>query len=282
MFLFDKGDPVVEVDDTVVPEWKSMPRRTMLRLFADYAENGEEIDYTYKLDENEKYQDLIKEYGLDEITAGKEDFELMKAILGFVCDNFKHNGNSYMPSERNAHAIINYCKEHDNKINCRGLAILTAELCRAYGLRARHITCFPYEAPFTDCHVVTHAYSDKLGKWIMMDPTQRLYLKNWEGVPVSLPELREILIGGGELVTNEDANYPGNPINLEDYREYMSKNTFMFQRGIETHYGSEDWRGGKLYRCKILVPVKYLELLDKYEDDKKESFTTCARTFWSV
>lgn len=161
------------------------------------------------------------------------------------------------------------------------MAILLAEICRAYGIKAKHITCMPYEEPFDDCHVVVHAYSERLCQWIMLDPTNHLYLKDKQGNLLDIPKFRQILLDDEVLNINEQASYNGMPFNLEDYREYMTKNIFRFQGSLNYSFGSEDGRNGN--RQVLLLPKDY-EFKDVNTDDyyKDSIIVRNDKYFWKV
>ena len=149
--------------------------------------------------------------------------------------------------------------QFDGRTNCRGLSLILAQLIRAYNIKAFHITCYPYEDPFEDCHVVVAVYSEHLGKWIMLDPTNNLYLKNAEGRIVCVDESREILISGGKLT----AYWKDEILNEEFhdmYRNYMAKNLIRIMRDADAGYGSDYHQyareGGGAH--VTLMPEKYM------------------------
>ncbi|MHB8132458.1 MAG: transglutaminase-like domain-containing protein [Mobilitalea sp.] len=248
-------------------------RMLQLKEFSDYAEDGKKIPFTYELNQSDEYQELISEYDLDSLTKGYHDIKLMSILLNWVCDNFKHNGSSGLPDERNAIALIDYYKQQSDDINCRGLAIILSEVLRLYGIPAKHITCMPKETLFDDCHVVVHAYSDESKQWIMLDPTYRLILQNEKGSYVNLPILREVLINNQIVIPNENAGRNGRKFKIDDYREYMTKNTFRFECATDFYFGAEDGDNGNV--ANMLTPLNYF-------DDTKERNTTSDKVFWAI
>lgn len=255
------------------PKYSYKERMQQLKDFSEYAEDNVEIPFTYELNQRDQYEDLISEYDLDNVTKGYEDVDLMIVLLKWVSDNFKHNGNSGLPKERNAVTLIDFYKENPDGINCRGLSIILSELLRAYGIPAKHITCMPKEAVFDDCHVVVHAYSEKLKQWIMLDPTNKLVLQNENGEYVNLPILREMLLNDEKLIPNKDAGWNGNHFDVKDYREYMTKNTFRFSCATQFYFGAEEGTDGNVQN--MLAPKGYT-------DDLKERTTTSDDAFWAL
>ena len=55
-------------------------------------------------------------------------------------------------------------------------------------------------------------------------------LSDDQGNYINVEALRSILIEGQPLNANPEANYNGKPFDLENYRNYMTKNTFRFER----------------------------------------------------
>lgn len=253
------------------PEYSYEERFTFLKEYSQYAEDDIVIPYTYDLGNREGYEALIEEYGLDQLTDGLKDIDLALALLNWVCDNFRHNGNSGLPNDRDAVSLIDFYKKESDGINCRGLSIILSELLRVYQIPAKHITCMPKEPKFSDCHVVVHAYSEELDQWIMLDPTYRLVLKDEGGNYVNLSMLRDMLINEVEVIPNEDAGWNGTTFNVKDYREYMTKNTFRFQCATDFYFGAEE--GYKNNIANMLIPAGYNE-------DKAERTTTDDAMFW--
>ncbi|MDD4113681.1 MAG: transglutaminase-like domain-containing protein [Herbinix sp.] len=246
-------------------------RKKQLINFSEYSEDGVEIPFTYELNQREKYEDLIREYNLDSLVKGYDDVDLMEVLLGWVSDNFIHNGSSGMPEDRDAITFIDYCKQY-NGVNCRGLAIILAEILRVYGIPAKHITCMPKEAVFNDCHVVVHAYSEELKQWIMLDPTYKLILQDKNDNYISLPMLRSSLAKDTRLKANENAGRNGGTFDLKEYQKYMTKNVFRFSCLTDLYFGAD---GGNSNIENMLVPVNYI-------DDTSERNTTSESVFWAI
>ena len=196
-------------------------------------------------------------------------------LLDFVCDNFRHDGSIGTPERRRIEDIVSFCEKHKGSTNCRGLAMLLASLLRLNGIRARHITCKPYEEPFQDCHVVVDCLLPS-GKRVMLDPTYRLYLKDGDGEYVALERLREMLLREEPFIANETASHNGEGFDIEYYRKYMTKNTFRFDRGTFYKDGSEDWDRRRVE----LVPENYP--VDKFGRRIRAEFVYNEIEFWKM
>lgn len=232
------------------------------KLLIDYAQYQEDdMDYTFSYDVGKKTrdEDFIKTYGLDELTDGKEDVELMKTLLYWVCKECNHGNPEGFPEERDPAHMMAFAKEK-GCMNCRALSLLLAGTLRMYGIEARHITCLPESSIFMDCHVVVEAYSKEKKQWIMLDPTYNLMLYDEEGNSVNVQSLRKAIIEERELVPNKEAAYNEGGFEIKQYRNYMAKNCFRFTSAQKLYPGAEI---GLNENVGIeLVPVGYEEAFD--------------------
>lgn len=220
---------------------------------------------------------ILEKYGYSEYVRCADGDETVFKLLDFVCDRFGHNGSGGLGSGRSITSLIEFCESNGSKTNCRGLAIILASLLRLNGIKARHITCMPYEEPFEDCHVVVDCLMPS-GKRIMLDPTWRLYLKDKNGEYVSLPRLRELLLTEEPIFENASADYNGTGFAKEYYRNYMTKNTFRFARCTLHKDGVDGRTAGSEYI--ELIPKNYPT--DKFPKGKKANFVYNDIEFWKI
>lgn len=204
-------------------------RIAILQKYSSYDRTKVRFRHSVKMVLNRPVPEILNKYNYSaycNTETGDKD-EIVFSMLDFVCDNFSHTSNT---SSRNGHSmtgIIKSCEKMEAKTNCRGLSLILAELLRMNGIRARHITCKPYEEPFQDCHVVVDCLMPS-GARIMLDPTYRLYLTDDNGEYISLAQLREGILCGKTFHPNATASYNGTGFNYDDYIEYMTKNVFRF------------------------------------------------------
>ncbi len=252
-------------------------RLDILKKYADYDHSKVNSGYITEYVLGGDTPDILAKYRYFSYIENVEpntDAVVFK-LLDFVCDNFGHNGAGGLPAERKVEDIIKFCEEHDQKTNCRGLAILLASLLRLNNIKARHITCMPYEAPFEDCHVVVDCLLP-CGKRIMLDPTSRLYYVDDRDEYISLQELRGKLIKGERIHVNANASYNGSAIDSEYNRNYMIKNTFRFSRGIYYEDGSDE----RTSRRVELIPAGYKT--DSFPENLKQEFVYDEELFWKM
>jgi len=247
-----------------------------LNDFAKYQDDNVVISFEYDLNRRDLYMKIIEEFGLDEITAGHEDVDLMIVLLNWMSDNFRH-ASSGLPDERNAISIIDYLKENPDGVNCRGLSIIFAEVLRLYGIPAKHITVCAPEANHP-VHAVVHAYSSKLQQWILFDPTVKVYLTDEKGSFMNLYTLRKAVADGEPLFVNEDANYNGNfMMTIADYKQYIAPYLFRFYSATNFSFGSGEDETTQF----MLIPVGFAGEVPR---DTKSTFitTTSADAFFAT
>lgn len=236
-----------------------LPNKSRLELLKEHAEydrSRQEKPYTYEFRMGGKVPAILEKYDYSKYLQGVEPGtdEVAFRMLDFVCDHFHHtpNGNS---GYGKLTKLIKKYEKTDYETNCRGLSKLLASLLLLNGIKARFLTCMPYEHPFNDCHVVVDCVLPS-GKRIMLDPTYRLYLMDAQGEYLSIEGLRKALLADEEFTYNPNAGYNGGifgPEDMADYRDYMAKNLIRIVSGVLCADGQEDNAVRKL----ILVPKGY-------------------------
>lgn len=262
-------------EDKTEDEWLKI-----LATYPNYTEGTAPIAYRYDLFNWQAGGSIAAAYHLDQLmetTKGYTDVERMKAIMDLVCANFKHDGVIEVPEEGLIpQEAVDYCLRN-GAIECRGMSSILAEFLRLCNIPAKSIMCIPSIEPSQDCHVVVHAYSYDLGRWILLDPTYHLMLKTTSGSYANLSTLRQALINGETLIANEDAGHNGMPFSMQYYRAYMAKNTFRFS--CATSFSSTDKEvGGADNRIHMLVPKGWTV---PYQWSRPEILTTSADDFWA-
>jgi len=260
----------------VVVQKSKKSRLKLLQEFAEYDRSREE-SYDTKYHLGGEIPSILEKYGFSDYIKDVDNTsdEIVFRMLNFVCEHFGHNGNISLNNRCDIKGLIEFCEQHDGRMNCRGLAMLLASLLRLVGVKARHITCMPYEEPFNDCHVVVDCQLPS-GKRVMLDPTWRLYLLDEAGEYISLEHFRELLLSGETVVANEDASYNGGTFDLEYYRNYMTKNIIRFSRGTVYKDGLDDY----VVRALVLIPAGYP--VKNFNYLRRKDFVFNDREFWRI
>lgn len=214
-----------------------------------------------------KYQDkddenlviLRKRFNLDSIAGTGSDVSQMLNILTWIHNLIPHDGQNNNPLSMNAIDMIEVCKKEGRGLNCRGLAITLNECYLAMGFKARYVTCLPKDINDKECHVINTVYSNKLGKWIWLDPSFDAYLMNEKGELLGIGEVRERLINGKPLILNPTANWNREYSEYkEDYLDnYMSKNLYILECPVDSRYNLETKEANKKVSFLSLLPLNY-------------------------
>lgn len=172
-------------------------------------------------------------FNLDSIAGNGDDISRIKNLLYWVHDNIKHDGsNGLAPGKRTLENTYDGERRDSCGYNCRALAISLAEALLAEGIPARYIGCIPKKWDTdNDSHVICVAWSDKLGKWVWVDPTHAAWVTDENGLMLHPGEVRERLRKDLPLFINADANYNHLYTTDKDYYldYYMAKNLYFMQ-----------------------------------------------------
>ncbi len=236
-----------------------LPEKSRLELLKEHAEydrSRQEKPYTYEFRMGGKVPAILEKYDYSKYLQGVRPGtdEVAFRMLDFVCDHFHHGPTARAFNGKLTEQIKQYEKT-EHVTNCRGLSKLLSSLLLLNGIKARFVTCRPYEEPFNDCHVVVDCVLPS-GKRIMLDPTYRLYLMDKQDEYLSIEGLRRALLADEEITYNPNAGYNGGtfgPEDLADYRDYMAKNLIRISSGVLCADGKEEWD----VRQVILVPKGY-------------------------
>lgn len=257
---------------------KPVPEESRLEILKKYSEydtcvESKKYPATFVL--NKKIPDILLKYDYLKYSGkspANED-EIVFAMLDFVCDHFMHDGNIRLPQDRSMVGIIKGSEKIGLKTNCRGLSLILAELLRMNGIKARHVTCKPYEEPFSDCHVVVDCIMPS-GARIMLDPTYRLYFVDDNGGYVSIAQLREGIIHGVDFHPNSNASHNGEEFHYDNYREYMAKNLLR----LNTNFILDDSIPDREATAIELIPKGYTT--ERFS--KRIKFVTDPISFWNI
>lgn len=179
---------------------------------------------TYCMDDA-RLADVKSHFRLDTLFDGTEStYQKALKIQRFVSDTLPHGNPPVMPKRKNAIALFAFADSTDQHLNCRLHSILMRDMLLSVGIKARYITCLPYDQDDQDCHVVNEVFLPELGKWAIIDSDMDKVLTDMDGVPLSLWELREKLLSGDKYLINGDIN------DGQYYDTYMTKNSYWYSR----------------------------------------------------
>lgn len=255
-----------------IPEGKYID---VLKQYSMYDIGENKIRHTMRMVLGNKTPDILYKYNYSYYCNRRHENkdDIVFAMLDFVCDNFKHDSHVMIPDNRSLVGIIRGYEKMDSKTNCRGLSLILAEILRINRIKARHVTCKPFEEPFSDCHVVVDCLMPS-GARIMLDPTFRLYFVDENGGYVSIAQFRKGIIEGKDFRPNINAAYNGGSFDYNDYKEYMAKNLIRFN----TNYNLDDSRSDSIMSEIELIPRGYS--VDGHT--KRVKYTRDSEYFWNM
>jgi hypothetical protein len=237
-------------------------------------------NFDYENASSDRLQSVRKFFQLDSIAGQGDEMSKIIKIMTWIHNNIKHDGGNFALCEFDAIDFYNYYKSTGKGINCRALAITLNECYLSMGFKSRFITCLPKNENDGDCHVINIVYSNDLNKWVWMDPTFNAYVKDENGVFLSIEEVREYIKNGKTLILNKDANWNNqNPQTKEEYLDtYMAKNLYWLQCPLNSYFNVES-----RYRK---IDTKYISLRPigyKRSDSKtNEIIINDPRYFWQL
>lgn len=218
-------------------------RINRIKLLQDhkYKYQTRKIEFSYQLDD--PLGALIKsKVHMSDWLDSSTSLSKMKSILAWVNQTVKHKSYVVLPKKRDVLSLLDFAIANQNKLNCRGLAILTSELCMAAGLYARFVVCSPIEKDPYNTHVMVIAYSRELSKWILLDPTFCLMLFDNNEVPLSFCEFRDFISNDYDhkMVVNPEANYYGNKLDFQKYRKSMEAKLYRIGSLVNIRIGGDE------------------------------------------
>ena len=195
--------------------------------------------FTYQSAGAPELQALRMKYKLDSVAGAGDEVTRILNVLHWVHNKIRHDGYAGLPPMvRNAETIAKYAQKKG--VNCRGLALFANECYLALGFRARVVTCKPKTSD-GDCHVINEVYSEKLGKWLWIDPTFEAYVTDENQQMLGIFEVRERIIQNQPVQLNPNANWNNQNNTTKDYYldYYMAKNLYSLTYNLHSEYGSD-------------------------------------------
>jgi len=213
--------------------------------------------FTYQKPDNPNLMELRKGFKLDSIAGTGNEISKILNLMHWIHQLIPHDGQHENPTVKNAMSMITVCKKDNRGLNCRGLGTVLNECYLSMGFKSRFITCMPKDTIFDDCHVINVVYSNDLGKWIWLDPTNDAYVMNETGELLSVEEVRDRVISGKPLILNPTANW-NNKVSTtkKDYLyNYMAKNLYRIECPLNSEYNVETRVNGMKYEYVELLPL---------------------------
>ena len=212
----------------------------LLREAGHYKADTADVEINY-IHDDKRGEEIMDYFCLDTLyDPNASTWEKALAIGEFVATNIPHDNQKEYPEYVNAIGLWEYTKTVAPAFNCRLHSILTYELLTAAGIKARYITCLPYDRNDNDCHVVNEVWLPETGRWVMIDTDMKRYVTDRKGNLLSLAEIREHFINDKKVVVYHNFDNPSSKISY--YHAYMAKNTYWFCCWGDLGFYQEDYK----------------------------------------
>ena len=212
----------------------------LLREAGHYKADSSDFEINH-IPNDKRAEEIMDYFCLDTLyDASASTWEKTLAIGEFVANNIPHDNQKEYPEYVNAVGLWEYTKTVAPAFNCRLHSILTYELLTAAGIKARYITCLPYDRNDSDCHVVNEVWLPETGKWVMIDTDMKRYVTDRKGNLLSLAEIRDHFINDKKVVVYFNFDKPISRTTY--YHAYMAKNTYWFCRWGDLGFYQEDYK----------------------------------------
>ena len=222
----------------------------------DVSQQRDIPTFTYQSADAPELQALRLKYNLDSVAGTGDEVTRILNVLHWVHNHIRHDGSAGLPKkERNAETIEKFAQKKG--VNCRGLALFANECYLALGFRSRVVTCLPRNY-YDDCHVINEVYSEQLGKWLWIDPTNEAYVMDENQQLLSIFEVRERIIQNKPIELNADANWNNQSKVVKEYYldYYMAKNLFYLSYILHSTYGADSRTPGNTIEFLRLKPME--------------------------
>ena len=131
-------------------------------------------------------------------------------LLGWVTGRWRHSGGSHDTSD-DANVVLDRV-EQGERFACVEYTVVLTQALNAVQIPARPISLFrpDYHTGLGTGHVVTEAWIDDLGKWVVLNRQNGAVWRDADGVPLSVLELQQAyLVGDQPEFSGRGHNYRG-------------------------------------------------------------------------
>ncbi len=197
--------------------------------------------YVFDRPDNPYLVRLWKENNLDEIADNaKDEVTTVRRVCFWVSDKLRHNGWGYASDPL---TILREAKTGKG-FNCASHATLLQGCLSALGFKARTLTIMPKDIETVDrggMHTVVETYLPSKGKWVMLDPDERIVPSFKDKSLMNAVELQKA------ITDNTDIHISGR------YREFIYPYLFYFSCKLNNKVLIDKSKAKKI----ILVPKFY-------------------------
>lgn len=211
------------------------PSVKSLKRSGEYTpgENPLKFGFGYAPEYKEVFQRNRRTFHLRKMAGKGPDYIRMMRLCRWVHNSIRHDGKAVQHVYYNLRCLMNATARTGMPGNCFVMAMCLSEALLSVGIKAKYIKGYPLNDLKNQYHVFVAAWSKKLKKWIFLDPTYGVWVKDNAGNILSPQEIRHNLLHDVPMHINHDADYNGNRKAAETYLShylapnmyYMSANT---------------------------------------------------------
>lgn len=212
-----------------------------------------------------RLQKLREKCDVDSWIDKSSGIATVQSILIWISNNISHNGFTGLPVDQSAYKVLDFARQKENQLNCKGLAIIAMELCLLMKLKVKLICCIQKEVNVIDSHYVISVYIEELDKWIMADPSYCVIIYDSLGNPLSIPEIRRCLATNKETYLSDNANCGGKKLNKILYLRSLIKKFYRFYTLIETKVNG-DYEDNRIMLAPKNMEYPDLNCIDTPDD----------------
>lgn len=175
----------------------------------------------------------LKKYVLSKTTIkSKNEPELFFELMKWVSNQWEHDGWHAAPDSLNSLGILKSVHSDGQKYRCVEYGVVLNDILNSFGYVARTVGLKHKDVDYGGAgmgHVATEVWSNKLQKWVFLDPQFGIYAQK-ENIPLAIYEIYQIKKVGDfekiefiEISTNKVSNDYGTGF-LTNYLGYIDIN----------------------------------------------------------
>jgi hypothetical protein len=163
--------------------------------FLPVVRNEYSAVFDFECFDNPKLKELRRQFDLDKVVApGKDEFDQMVLLNAWVNKSITFGAPEKDPKgelfKQGSAAILKAAAE-GTQLNCGYFATVLHDAARSLGWVARAIDLKGRESDGNGSgHSILEIWSNQQRRWVMFDPTCRLYVEK-QGLPLSAVEIRQ-------------------------------------------------------------------------------------------
>jgi len=205
-------------------------------------------------------RELRETFCLDAIAGEGADFERLTRLMNWVHGLSAHARTPSRPQRMNGLHLAHLAQEEGKRLNCLMYSTIMNDATLSLGIPSRILYLLPHKNPPPENHVVTAAYCQELGKWVMFDADMNAFVTDPDSAPLGLAEIRRRLVLRQPLSVSDSvdlryASLLGRRLLKRLYVWYLSKNIFRMVCPVRSEPDYETAKSGRRYMQ--LIPDGY-------------------------